>query len=241
MNRLRCIAIDDEPPALKQMCSYIEKTPFLELCASCKNAFEAVEMIRVLLPDLIFVDINMPGISGIDLVKSLETKCMIIFTTAYSEYAIDGFRVDATDYLLKPISYADFLRSAEKARKLHRLVSEREAPVPNDSDCLFVKSERKKVRIMFDDILYIESRSEYMYIRFEAEKPVMTLGSMKSITDSLPPDKFMRVHRTYIVNLQKIKFIERKQIFLQGGYNIPIGEKYCDAFYQHIGIHPLSN
>ena len=239
MIRLRCIAIDDEPPALKQICSYIEKTPFLELCGRCKNAFEAMEMINEVLPDLIFADINMPGISGIDLVKSLNVRCMVIFTTAYSEYAIDGFRVDATDYLLKPIGYTDFLRSAEKARKLYLLVSEKEAPVSQDSDCLFVRSEHKMVRIEFADIIYIESRSEYMYVRTETGKPIMTLGSMISMTERLPSDKFMRVHRTYIVNLQKIKFIERKRIFMQGNHIIPIGEKYRDAFYQHIGVNTL--
>ena len=236
MIRLRCIAIDDEPPALKQICSYIEKTPFLELCGRCKNAFEAIEIINEQFPDLIFADINMPGISGIDLVKSLNVRCMVIFTTAYSEYAIDGFRVDATDYLLKPIGYSDFLRSAEKARKLYQLYSEKEVPVSNDSDSLFVRSEHKMIRIEFADIIYIESRSEYLYIRTETGKPVMTLGSMISITDRLPSDKFMRVHRTYIVNLQKIKFIERKRIFMQANYIIPVGEKYRETFYQRLGI-----
>ena len=239
MLKLRCIAIDDEPPALMQICSYIEKTPFLELCGRSKNAFEAMEMINGVLPDLIFADINMPGISGIDLIKSLKVRCMVIFTTAYSEYAIEGFRVDATDYLLKPISYADFLRSAEKARKLYRLVTEKKMSVPQDVDSLYVRSEHKMVRIEFAEIIYIESRSEYMYIRTETGKPVMTLGSMMSITERLPSDRFMRVHRTYIVNLQKIKFIERKRIFMQGNYIIPIGEKYRDDFYQHLGLNPL--
>ena len=247
MYRLRCIAIDDEPPALKQICSYVEKTPFLELCGKCKNAFEGMEKIQEILPDLIFADINMPGISGIDLVKSLDIRCMVIFTTAYSEYAIEGFRVDATDYLLKPISYNDFLRSAEKARKYYSLITEKEAsaqkevPVQYDIDCLFVKSEYKMVRIEFADIIYIESRSEYMYIRTETGKPVMTLGSMISITDRLPSDRFARVHRTYIVNLQKIKFIERKRIFMQGNHIIPIGEKYRDDFYHRLGINSLDN
>ena len=238
MLRLRCIAIDDEPPALKQICSYIEKTSFLELCGKCKNGFEAMEIINDILPDVIFADINMPGINGVDLIKSLNVRCMVIFTTAYSEYAVDGFKVDAVDYLLKPIGYTDFLRSAEKARKLHQLVSEKDAPVTQDVDSLYVRSEHKVVRIEFADIIYIESRSEYMYIRTETGKPVMTLGSMISLTDRLPSDRFIRVHRTYIVNLQKIKFIERKRIFMQGNYIIPIGEKYRDDFYQHLGLNP---
>ena len=238
MSILRCIAIDDEPPALKQMCSYIEKAPFLELCGSSKKALEGLEMINELLPDLIFVDINMPGINGVDLVKSLKVKCMVIFTTAYSEYAVDGFRVDATDYLLKPISYTDFLRSADKALRFYELVTEKAATVQQDTDFLFVRSEHKMIRMEFADIIYIESRSEYLYIRSETDKPVMTLGSMASLTERLPADRFMRVHRTYIVNMQKIKFIERKRIFMQGNHIIPIGEKYRDAFYQRLGINP---
>jgi Response regulator of the LytR/AlgR family len=232
---MRCIAIDDEPPALKQICSYIEKAPFLELLGSSNKAAEGLAMINELLPDLIFVDINMPGINGVDLVKSLKVKCMVIFTTAYSEYAIDGFRVDATDYLLKPISYTDFLRSAEKALRLYELVSEKSV-IKQDTDSLFVRSEHKMIRIEFADIIYIESRSEYMYIRSETDRPVMTLGSMTALTDRLPADRFMRVHRTYIVNMQKIKFIERKRIFMQGDHVIPIGEKYRDAFYQRLGL-----
>ena len=240
MNRLRCIAIDDEPPALKQICSYIEKTPFLELAGSCKNAFDALEMIHEQSPDLLFADINMPGLSGIDLVKSLNTSCMVIFTTAYSEYAIEGFRVDATDYLLKPISYADFLRSAEKARRQYELISDKDASVSSDVNCLFVKSEYKIVRVETSNILFVESRSEYLYIRFERGKPVMTLGNMKSITDRLPSEKFMRVHRSYIVNLQKIISVERSRIFLPENHIIPIGEQYREMFYQRLGISTLS-
>ena len=237
MNRLRCIAIDDEPPALKQICSYIEKTPFLESVGSCRNAFEALEMIHTLSPDLLFVDINMPGPSGMDLVKSLKNKCMVIFTTAYSEYAIEGFRVDATDYLLKPIGYADFLRSAEKARQQYKLISSKD--VPSDADCLFVKSEYKIVRVETADILFVESRGEYLYICSEIAKPVMTLGNMQSITDRLPFEKFMRVHRSYIVNLQKITSVERSRIFLPKNHIIPIGEQYRKPFYQRLGINPL--
>jgi DNA-binding LytR/AlgR family response regulator len=162
MTNLRCIAIDDEPLALKQMCSYIEKTPFLELAAGCRNAFEATEKIRQFAPDLLFADINMPGLSGLELVRSLNQPPLVVFTTAYSQYAIEGFQVDAVDYLLKPISYTDFLKGANKALKMYDLKQPVAETVPGNEEGLFVKSEYRIVRIRFNEIKYIEGMREYV-------------------------------------------------------------------------------
>jgi len=234
MTNLRCIAIDDEPLALKQMCSYIKKTPFLELAASCRDAFEATEKIRQLTPDLLFADINMPGLSGLELVRSLDHPPLVIFATAYSHYALEGFRVDAVDYLLKPVSYPDFLRAANKAIKMHELKQLPTETITGNDEGLFVKSEYRIVRIRFNEIKYIEGMREYVRIHTTDNKPVMTLLSMKSLEEKLPPKQFMRVHRSFIVNLSKINIIERNRIVFDTNVYIPIGEQYKEEFQQYI-------
>jgi two-component system LytT family response regulator len=184
--------------------------------------------------DLIFVDINMPDLNGMDFVKSLKEKPGIIFTTAYSEYALEGFRVDAIDYLLKPISYNDFLRAVNKAKLLLGSPEQRNAVVGASSDHLFVKSEYKIMRIELSDIKYIESMHEYVRIHLVNEKPVMTLISMKTIEEQLPEEKFMRVHRSYIVNKEKIKVVERNRIIFDNNVYIPVSDQYKAAFQEFI-------
>jgi len=234
------MAIDDEPLALAQITGYITKTPFLELTAAQSNAFEAV---RILMEtegriDLLFVDINMPDMNGLDFVRSLRYNPLVIFTTAYAEYALDGFHVDALDYLLKPVGYPDFLRSAEKAYRQYRLLLNEKAPPPaGNPDSLFVKSEYKMIQIDLPAITHIESRSEYLRIYTDTASPVMTLGSLKSIEEKLPADRFMRVHRSYIVHLQKITAIERNHILMNGQIRIPIGEQYGETFRAYLARH----
>lgn len=226
---IRCIAIDDEPLALQQIETYIRKTPFLELVASCRSALDAVESLAEQPVDLLFVDINMPDLNGLDFVRSLISNPLVIFTTAYSEYAIDGFRVDAIDYLLKPIGYPDFLRSAEKAHRQFRLLNPNDTGI--DNPCLlFVKADYKTIRIDVDKITHIESRSEYVRIYTQDMPPVMSLGSLKSYEERLPSDRFMRIHRSFIVNLARIKSIERKHIVIANDVHIPIGEIYEERF-----------
>jgi DNA-binding LytR/AlgR family response regulator len=232
--QIRCIAIDDEPLALKQIGAYIEKTPFLSLTALCNSAIDALEIITSDKTDLIFVDINMPDLNGMDFVKSLKEKSGIIFTTAYSEYALEGFRVDAIDYLLKPISYNDFLRAVNKAKLLLRSPEQRNAVARASSDHLFVKSEYKIMRIELSDIKYIESMHEYVRIHLVNEKPVMTLISMKTIDEQLPEERFMRVHRSYIVNKEKIKIVERNRIIFDNNVYIPVSDQYKAAFQEFI-------
>lgn len=232
--QIRCVAIDDEPLALKQIGAYIEKTPFLDLAALCNSAIDALEFISSDKADLVFVDINMPDLNGMDFVKSLKEKPGIIFTTAYSEYALEGFRVDAIDYLLKPISYNDFLRAVNKAKLLLGNPELRSDNAKVSSDHLFVKSEYKILRIELSDIKYIESMHEYVRIHLVNEKPVMTLISMKTIEEQLPQDRFMRVHRSYIVNKEKIKIVERNRIIFDSNVYIPVSDQYKAAFQEFI-------
>lgn len=231
---IRCIAIDDEPLALRQIEGYIKKTSFLELAGLCESASQAAEVLESTPVDLMFVDINMPDLSGMDFVKTLENPPLIVFVTAYSEYALEGFRVDAVDYLLKPISYVDFLKSANKVKSWLETHHPKAAEVKSNKEFLFIKSEYKILRINFDDIKYIEGMSEYIKIHLVNARPVMTLLSIKSIEEQLPDDKFMRVHRSYIVNLEKISVIERSRIVFDGNVYIPVSDQYKAKFQTYI-------
>lgn len=228
---IRCFAIDDEPLALKQMAAYIGKTPFLELVGQFESAMLALAFLQEESVDLMFVDINMPDLSGMDFVKSLDKPPGIIFTTAYSEYALEGFRVDAIDYLLKPIGYTDFLKSANKALKA--LTPNVDAPkeeLKSKEDFLLIKSEHRIVRVNFADIKYIEGMREYVRIHLINAKPVMTLLSMKALEAQLPGNQFMRVHRSYIVSLSRLNTIERNRIVFDDDVYIPISEQYQKPF-----------
>ena len=231
---LKCLAIDDEPLALKQLELYINKTPFLETVALCQSAFEAMEYLRNNEIDLMFVDINMPDINGMDFVKSLTVKPQIIFTTAYSEYAMEGFKVDAIDYILKPLSYAIFLKAVNKAKIWFELNQRQTEVIQTTQDCLFVKSEYKLVRILLSDIKYIESANEYIQIHLINDQPVTTLIRLKAMEEQLPKEKFMRVHRSFIVNLDQVKVIERTRIIFDQKVYIPIGDQYKDSFQAFI-------
>ena len=233
--KITCIAIDDEPLAVKKIAAYIQKIPFLELVAECRSAFEAMEIIRINKIQLIFIDINMPDFSGMEFVKSLTEKPYIVFTTAYSEYAVEGFQVEAVDYLLKPISFSSLLKAANKVKELVDLktaiVSE---TVKSTANHLFVKSEYKLVRIELDDIKYIESQHEYIKIHLVNSSPVLTQLSLKSIEEQLSPDKFMRVHRSFIVQLNKISVVDRNRIVFDGKVYIPVGDQYKVKFQEYI-------
>lgn len=231
---IRCIAIDDEPLALQQMAGYIEKTPFLELSEQFENALQAIEWLQENTVDLMFVDINMPDLNGMEFVKSLNAPPGVIFTTAHSEYALEGFRVDAVDYLLKPIGYPDFLRAAEKARQRIDPGPADASQIESDDNFLFIKSEYKILRINLSDILYIEGMREYVRIHIENQKPVMALMSMKKMEAFLPDQRFMRVHRSYIVNLGKVNTIERYRILFEPNIRIPVSEQYKAAFQEYL-------
>jgi two-component system LytT family response regulator len=233
--KIRCVAIDDEPLAVKKIAGYILKVPFLELVAECRSAAEAMSIMDKNDIQLLFIDINMPDISGMELVKSLTNKPYVVFTTAYSEYAVEGFQVDAIDYLLKPITFSNFLKAANKVKNLMELTSNsQKESVKTSANHLFVKSDFKLIRIELNDIKYIESQHEYIKIHLINSNPVMTQLSLKSMEEQLPSDRFMRIHRSYIVNLAKVSMIERNRIVFDGKVYIPVSEQYKEKFQEYI-------
>jgi DNA-binding LytR/AlgR family response regulator len=274
---IRVLAIDDEPLALQQLVTYISKVPFLELAGQCQSALEAKEILDSEPVDAIFCDINMPDLNGMDFVKSLYTPPLIVFTTAYAEYAVEGFKVDAVDYLLKPFGLDEFRRAANRLQNRltpvapatlsdQPLHSPKNAPndqttrsamplrlaknTTNDqtTDTLFIKTDYRVVKIAVADIRYVEGMSEYLKLHVEGQpKPIITLMAMKKLEERLP-DNFMRIHRSYIVNLDKIKEVNKNRIILsspaldgqaegqKGGsdINLPIGDNYKEQFSQYL-------
>ncbi len=231
---IQCIAIDDEPLALEQIGEYIRQTIFLNLAGLYDNALQALEFLSDNPVDLIFLDINMPDLTGLDFVRTLHDPPKIVFVTAYGEHALEGFRVDAIDYLLKPVSYADFLRSANKVMAWFTLNKQKQVVIRSNTDFLFIKSDYKVVRINLEDIKFIEGMNEYVRIHLTGAKPVMSLLSLKSLESQLPADRFMRVHRSYIINLSKISVIERNRIIFDGKIYIPVSEQYKTRFQEYI-------
>ena len=236
---IRCIIIDDEPLAVAQLEKYVERVPFLVNVGSCTSAAEAMDVLSAGNVDAMFVDINMPDIDGVQLVRSLAHPPMVVFTTAYSEYAIEGFRLDAIDYLLKPISFDSFLKAANKLKLVYDIKNPAvPAPEPVDTvanDCLYVKSDYKMLRVPISSIKYIEGMSEYVRIFVEDNaKPIVSLLSMKKLEESLPADAFMRVHRSYLVNLNKVKEVSKMRIVYDGDVYVPIGEMYKEKFFEYI-------
>ena len=233
---IRCLAIDDEPLALQQLVAYINKVPFLELAAQCQSALEARQFLESDTVDAIFCDINMPDLNGMDFVKSLVSPPLIVFTTAYSEYAVEGFKVNAVDYLLKPFGLQDFQRAANRVLerwKMKTPSSYMPLSSPED-DALYLKSDYRVVKVSIADIRYIEGMSEYLKVWVEGEpKPIITLLSMKKLEERLP-DTFMRVHRSYIVNLHKIQEVNKNRIILDSKTNLPVGDLYKEAFQNYL-------
>ena len=220
---IKVLAIDDEPLALRQLEIYISKVPFLELVASCSSANDA--KVHIDKADAIFIDINMPDLSGMDFVKSLENPPLVVFTTAYSEYAVEGFRVDAAGYLLKPFSFDEFSRTAER---LQKRLEERKAAqaAAQATDHIFFKTDYKNVRVDFKDIVWIESMSEYIKIHLEGQAPLIILYSLKKLEEQLPSDRFCRVHRSYIVSLSHIREAGNNSLTLTDGRSVPVSDSY---------------
>lgn len=232
--KIRTIAIDDEPLALKLVSDYISKTPYLELVGAFDNPLDAIDFLSNEEADLIFVDIQMPDLTGIEFTRSLEKEHKIIFTTAYEKYALEGFKLNAVDYLLKPFSYEEFLKAAGKAHKVVELEANALPSIESNSQFLFLKSEYKIRRINFNDILYIEGLKDYIKVYVAGEdKPVLSLNSMKSMETKLPEEKFMRVHRSFMVNLDKIETIDRSRIVFGKSY-IPVSDQYKAKFQEYL-------
>jgi two-component system response regulator LytT len=241
MNPLNCIAVDDEPLALGLVASFIDKTPFLQLIGKYSSAVEALEVIHQQQIDVVFLDIQMPDLTGIELARVIEKAGpgapRIIFTTAFNQYALDGFRVDALDYLLKPFNYEEFLRAASKAKayvELVRKANQTVAPIETKDEYLFLKVEYQLVRIAYDDILYMEGLKDYVKVHLKSDtKPVLSLTSLKALEEKLPVTRFMRIHRSFIVNLDQIGAVTRNSIQI-GNTTIPVSDQYKEIFSQFL-------
>jgi DNA-binding LytR/AlgR family response regulator len=238
-NKISCIIVDDEPFALELIQNYVSKTPFLELKGKCNNAFDALELLNNEKIDLVFLDIQMPELSGLELSKTISKETRIIFTTAFSEYALDSFKVDALDYLMKPFNFEEFYNAAAKAKEWF-VLKRKEAPEnPKKADFIFVKSEYKQLKINFDEVLYFEGLKDYIKIWLVNQpKAILTLMSLKSLEEELPESKFMRIHRSFIVALDKIEEIERNQVIINK-QRITVAEQYKNKFQKFISKNSI--
>jgi len=227
---MKCLIVDDEPLAQQVMEEFAGRVPFLTVVGKCSSATEAAELLRNTTVDLIFLDIHMPRISGLDFISSMSNPPLFILVTAYSEYALQGFNVNATDYLMKPVPFDRFLKAVNKAYELFRL---RNKPaVAQDSPgqrYMLVKSGYQTVKIILDTIQYIEGLKDYVKIYTEGKKPILSLLTMKGLVETLPDEKFMRIHKSYIISTERISAISRNRVLI-GEKWIPVGENYRDVF-----------
>lgn len=239
---VRCVAVDDEPLALRQIKEYIARTPSLELVAACRSASQARDVLDREDADLLFVDIDMPDQNGLDFVGSLDGFRFVIFTTAYSEFAIDGFKLNAIDYLLKPFGYDEFLKAVDKAVSLKELIersrsadeARQEEAAVEDREFLSVRADYRTMLVRISDIVYLESVGEYVRLHIAGSSPIVTLFRLKNMETTLPADSFMRVHRSYIVNLRRITGYAKGRIYFDGEEYVPLGEKYREQFLKYI-------
>ncbi|WP_149240878.1 LytR/AlgR family response regulator transcription factor [Dyadobacter sp. 32] len=237
--KLRCLIVDDEQAALNVLTNYISKTPFLELCGAYLDPIAALDVIYKEDVDILFLDIHMPEISGLEFIKLLRGRTKVILTTAYSQYALDGYQLNVVDYLLKPVPFDRFLQAVQKVKDLITVKYQPETPsntqqpaqiIPTQ-DHVFVKVDGKIVKVRFEEILYIEGLGNYVSIYTPASR-LVTLSTMKEVEDYLPENDFIRVHRSHIIALGKVEYIEGNQIFLANGTAIPLGETYRERFFK---------
>lgn len=227
---LKCAVIDDEPLALELIASYVAETPVLELAGKYGSAIEAMGILKENPVDLLFLDIQMPGLDGMEFSRHVGPETRVVFTTAFDKYALDGYKVNALDYLLKPVSYNEFLRAVDKAVDWFCAMSGQMKKGIQDS--IFVKSEYKLVRIPLDSILYVEGLKDYVKIHTDGSDPVLTLTGIGAMESRLPHDRFIRVHRSFIIQKNRIQTVERGRIVINGTY-IPIGDSYREAFHAY--------
>jgi two-component system, LytTR family, response regulator len=227
---IRCIAIDDEPLALELLEDNISKLPYLQLVAACDNAMEAMKIMEREKVDLIFLDIQMPGLTGLQFIQSMTVKPMIILITAYEKYALEGFNLDVTDYLLKPVSLDRFIRACNKAKELFELkLSLKETAVTNDPGYFFVPLDYSMVKITRADIIYMEGLKDYIKIHLKStQKPVVTRMPMKTMEEQLPGSEFLRIHKSYIISIAFITAIRKTSVFI-GAIELPVSDNYRDA------------
>ena len=235
---MNCIALDDEPLALDIIEAYVKKHPELHLVACCNNAAEASEILKKQSIDLMFLDIQMPGINGLNFIRSLEQKPLFMFTTAYSEYAIDAFKVDAIDYLLKPIAYDRFEKAVEKAKEYYSIKNNLDVIESDlENEYIFVKANQQLVKLSYGEILYVEAFADYVKI-FLNDRKIVTLQTMKKMESKLPKDIFSRVHRSFIVNRKAVESFSTS-ICEVNGVKIPVGKSYKNDFVQLMKSNPI--
>lgn len=236
---LKCAIVDDEPLALELLKSYVKKTPVLELNGAYSSAIEAMKMLPDNPVDLLFLDIQMPELNGLEFSHMVPEDTRIVFTTAFGQYALDGYKVNALDYLLKPINYTDFLQSVNKAVQWFDRKRGTDNEPTDKPDFIYVKSDYKLIQISLKDILYIEGLKDYVKIHLEGEsRPILSLTSLKALEEKLPTDRFIRVHRSYIVQKQKIKVIDKARIVFGKEY-IPVSESYKQELQNYINDHSV--
>ncbi len=232
---IKCLAIDDEPLALKQLAAYLQKIPYLQLVECCRSSLEAARLMQTQQVDVLFIDINMPDLNGLDFVRSLRQPPMVVFTTAYHEYAVDAYKVNAIDYLLKPFGMADIMRAADKVKRQYELTRAAATPTADDSDALFVKADHKVVRVAIDQIVYVEGMSEYLRIYLERQgKPLVTLLTMKKMEERLETHNFLRIHKSYIINMRHFSEMNKSRVTLDNQVTVPLGDSYRDNLFNYL-------
>lgn len=224
---IKAIALDDEPPALKILDNFCSRIDYIDLQKTFTRTEEAFEFLKNNQVDLLFLDINMPSITGIDFYKRLPEKIMVVFTTAFAEFAVEGFNLKAVDYLLKPFTYDRFLQSAEKAKEMYDF--QKRLQTEATAEYIFLRIDYGMVKIFLNDILFIEGLDDYLKIHFNNQKPLIARLTMKALLEKLPAKEFIRVHRSYIISIKHIDSVRNKMIFI-GGEEIPIGNSYEAAF-----------
>lgn len=234
---IRCLAIDDEPLALDKLKKYIERIPYLELVASCACASDAMQVMAENTVDAIFLDINMPDINGVDFVKGLADPPMIVFITAYSEHAVESYKLRAVDYLLKPYSFVDFQRAAELIQSRF-LARQNDNVSRQDDDFIFLKVDYRYVRVKYSDIVYIEGMNEYLKVHTVSGEHLLVHTTFKQLNGYLP-EYFLQVHRSYVVNVKRIIEVERSVILLEGNKHISVSDSNKDSFMSYINQHAV--
>lgn len=227
---LKCIAVDDEPLSLKLLQDNISKVPYLELMAACRNVFEAMKVLQENSVDLIFIDIQMPGLTGLQFIGSLENRPLVIFVTAYKQYALESYDLDVVDYLVKPVALDRFVKACNRAKDLHELkAAKQNQSLPPSADYFFLHADYSQIKIIFDDIIWIEGVRDYIKIHLKStNKPLLIRTNLKAVEPELPPSKFIRIHKSYTVAIESITAIRKNSVFMKD-LELPVGETYKEA------------
>lgn len=241
--KIKTLIIDDEPIALEKLRSYVSKVPFLELVGECQSALEAVEVLSATEIDVIFTDINMPDLDGMGFISSLPHPPMVVFCTAYSEYAVESYRLSAVGYLLKPYGFPDFQRVANRVLDIHRMRTGASAAAgaAHGDESIFVKVDYRYLRVSLPDIVYIKGYGEYLQIFLNGNpSPLLTLSSFAAIKEKLPGE-FVQIHRSYIVNMNRVQRIEKSRVIIDEDTYLPVGDSYKNDFLQYVARHAVGN